>query len=511
MSGSPVQVSEESAEAEARPGRWLALAVLVLAVLLVAVDATVLGLATPFLSEDLGPSGTQLLWIGDIYSFVIAGLLVSMGGLGDRIGRKKLLLGGSVAFGAVSALTAYAQSAEMMIGARALLGVAGATLMPSTLALIRNLFQDPRERSLAVGLWGATASAGMAVGPVLGGFLLEHFWWGSVFLINLPVMVLLVLVGAKLLPESRDPAPGPWDLPSVLLSLVGMVAVVYAVKEAAVYGVRGDIAATGMVGVLALGWFVRRQLTLPAPLLDMRLFRHRGFSGAVLADLFTVLGLSGLVFFLSQYLQLVQGRDPLEAGLAELPTAVGAVVAGLLAGHAARRFSVRAVVSGGLAAIGLALAALVWLRTDTGYPLLGAVLLVVGVGAGLAFTVTADVILSTVPKNQAGAASAVSETAYELGAALGIAVLGSIVTGVYRGFTPPVGVPGPVAERADDSIGGAVEAAAGLPSETGTALLATARDAFVDGLRIAAGVGAGVLLATAVAAWFLLRRQRLDG
>ncbi|MBB5935683.1 MFS transporter [Streptomyces zagrosensis] len=492
-----------------RPGRWLALAVLVLAVLLVAVDATVLGLATPFLSEDLRPSGTQLLWIGDVYSFVIAGLLVSMGSLGDRIGRKKLLLIGSVAFGAVSVLNAYATSPEMMIVARALLGVAGATLMPATLALIRNLFHDPKERSFAVGIWGAMASAGAAVGPVVGGFLLEHFWWGSVFLINLPVMAVLVLVGIRLLPESRDPSPGPWDLLSVVLSLVGMIGIVYTIKEAATHGMSWDVAAAGVAGAAALAYFVRRQLTLPSPLLDMRLFHHRGFSGAVLADLLTILGLSGLVFFLSQYLQLVQGREPLEAGLAELPAAVGAVSAGLMAGLVARRFSVRIVVSGGLAAVGLALAALSWLESNTGYPLLGAVLLVVGVGAGFSFTVTADVILSSVPKEQAGAASAVSETAYELGAALGIALLGSIVTGIYRGFTPPSGTPQQAVSDAHESLGGAVEAADELPPEQGGALLTAAQEAFVDGLRIAASVGAVVLLATAVVAWFLLRGQRL--
>ncbi|MGC5344805.1 MFS transporter [Streptomyces sp. DT24] len=492
------------------PGRWIALAVLVLAVLLVAVDATVLGLATPFLSEDLKPSGTQLLWIGDVYSFVIAGLLVSMGSLGDRIGRKKLLLTGALAFGAVSALNAYATSPEMMILARALLGVAGATLMPSTLALIRNLFHDPRERSFAIGIWGAMASAGAAVGPVVGGFLLQHFWWGSVFLINLPVMAVLVLVGIKLIPESKNPAPGPWDLPSVALSLIGMIGVVYAVKEVAAHGASWQVGASAVIGVAALAWFVRRQLRLPAPLLDMRLFHHRGFSGAVLADLLTILGLSGLVFFLSQYLQLVQGRGPLEAGLAELPAAVGAVTAGLLAGITARRFSVRSVVGGGLGAIGLALAALTVLSKETGYPLLGGVLLVVGVGAGFAFTVTADVILSSVPKEQAGSASAVSETAYELGAALGIALLGSIVTGVYQDFASPAGVPAPTSVAAHESLGGAVEAAAALPAKEGAALMAAAQDAFVDGLRLAAGAGAVVLLATAVAAWFLLRGQKLE-
>ncbi|MET8245195.1 MFS transporter [Streptomyces sp. NPDC005202] len=494
-----------AAKVEQRPGRWLALSVLVLAVLLVAVDATVLGLATPYISEDLRPSGTQLLWMGDVYSFVIAGLLVSMGSLGDRIGRKRILLCGATAFGAVSVLNAYATTPEMMILARALLGVAGATLMPATLALIRNLFHDPRERSLAVGIWGATASAGTAVGPIVGGFLLEHFWWGSVFLINLPVMVVLVLVGIRTLPESRNPHPGPWDLISVLLSLVGMIAVVYAVKEAATHGFTGATLAPALLGAAALYWFVHRQLTLPTPLLDIRLFRNRGFSGAVLADLLTVLGMSGLVFFLSQYLQLVQGRGPFEAGLAELPAAVGAVAAGLVAGRAARRFSVRAVVSGGLAAVGLALAALTMLSGSTGYPQLGTALLVVGVGAGFSFTVTADVILAGVPKEQAGAASAVSETAYELGAALGIALLGSIVTGVYRDFTGPAGTPA----KAHESLGGAVQAAAGLPTHTSEALLSAARESFVHGLQLASGAGAAVLLATAVAAWFLLRGQKL--
>jgi DHA2 family multidrug resistance protein-like MFS transporter len=493
-------------EAEKRPGRWLALSVLVLAVLLVAVDATVLGLATPFITEDLKPSGNQLLWIGDVYSFVIAGLLVSAGSLGDRIGRKKLLLMGATAFGAISVLNAYATTPEMMIVARALLGVAGATLMPATLALIRNLFHDPRERSLAVGIWGATASAGMAVGPVVGGFLLEHFWWGSVFLINLPVMAVLVLVGSKLLPESRHPSPGPWDALSVALSLVGMIGVVYAVKETATHGLDGNALAAGLFGIAALFLFVRRQLTLPHPLLDMRLFRNRGFSGAVLADLLTVLGLSGLIFFLSQFLQLVQDRRPLEAGLAELPAATGAVVAGLIAGSVARRYSVRSVVAGGLAAIGLALALLTLVDRSTGYPLIGVALLVVGIGAGFSFTVTADVILSSVPKEQAGAASAVSETAYELGAALGIAVLGSIVTGVYRDFTAPAGTPA----EAHESLGGAVQAAAGMPADKAQDMLTSAQEAFVDGLAIAAGAGAAVLLATAAAAWFLLRGQRLD-
>ncbi|MER7990327.1 MFS transporter [Streptomyces noursei] len=499
------------AHAERRPvARWLALTVLVLAVVLVTVDATVIGLATPFLSEDLKPSSTQLLWIGDIYSFVIAGLLVSMGSLGDRIGRKKLLLTGAVAFGAASALTAYATSPEMMIAARALLGVAGATLMPSTLALIRNVFHDPKERSLAIGIWSAAASAGTALGPVVGGFLLEHFWWGSVFLINVPVVVLLVPAGIKLLPESRDPNPGPWDLPSVGLSLVGMVAIVYAIKETVAYGWDWDIAAAAVLGVAALFWFARRQLTLKSPLLDMRLFHHRGFSGAILASLLTILGLSGLVFFLSQFLQLVQQRSTLQAGLFEVPAAIGSVISGLVAGVIARRTSVRGAVAGGLAASGLALAACMVVNEGTGVFSLAPALFLAGLGTGLTFTVTSDVVLSSVPKDQAGAASAVSETAYELGAALGIALLGSIVTGVYRGFAAPPDVPASVADAAHDSLGGAVEAAATLPQDQAAPILAAARDAFTDGFQVAAGASAGVFFAAALTMWFMLRGQKLE-
>ncbi|MFE6134455.1 MFS transporter, partial [Streptomyces sp. NPDC056437] len=331
-----------------------------------------------------------------------------------------------------------------------------------------------------------------------------------VFLINLPVMAVLVVVGIKLLPESRNPDPGPWDLISVALSLIGIVAVVYAVKEATVHGLRPDTCGAAVIGIAALVWFVRRQLTLPSPLLDVRLFHHKGFSGAVLADLLTILGLSGLVFFLSQFLQLVQGRSPLEAGLIELPAAIGAVGAGLLAGYAARRASVRSAVSAGLAAVGLALAACTLLTADTSALMLGVALFVGGLGAGLAFTVTADVILSTVPKEQAGAASAVSETAYELGAALGIALLGTVVTGVYRDFTVPQGVPAGAAEAARDSLGGAVEVAEGLPSHQGEALLASVQNAFTEGFHVAGAVGSAVLFATALAAWFLLRGQRLE-
>jgi DHA2 family multidrug resistance protein-like MFS transporter len=452
---------------------WLALGVLTLGVLLIGVDGTVLAVATPFISKDLGATATELLWIGDIYSFVLAGLLVTMGSLGDRIGHKKLLLCGATTFAFMSMATAYAPTAGLLIGARALLGLAGATLAPSTLALIRGLFPQPRQRSLAVGIWASVFSAGAALGPVMSGLLLERFWWGSVFLINIP--------------------------------LIGMLVLVYAVKEGAANGLRSDIVGAGVVGAAALTLFVRRQLKLPAPLIDIRLFCNRAFSGVVAANLFAVLGLSGVVFFLSQFFQLVDGYNPVKAGLAELPAAVAATVFGVLAGLALRFWSQRAVLATGLALVGVAMASLTLINPSTAYPQLGIALLVVGVGLGLAYTVANDVILASVPPERAGGAAAISETAYELGMALGIAMLGSIVAGVYRGLAIPPGTLDAVASHAKETLGAAHEAAGMLPADQAHGLLTAARSAFAEGLAIAAGVGSALLLASALAVWLLLR------
>jgi MFS transporter, DHA2 family, multidrug resistance protein len=483
---------------------WLALGVLSLGVLVIGVDGTVLAVATPLITQDLGATATQVLWIGDIYSFVLAGLLVTMGSLGDRIGHKKLLLCSAMAFACMSVATAYTPTAGLLIGARALLGVAGAALAPSTLALIRGLFPQPRQRSVAVGVWAAMFSAGTALGPVTGGLLLEHFWWGSVFLINIPVMIVLLVGGIVLLPEQRHPTPGPWDLPSVALALVGTLGLVYAVKEVATNGLRVAVATVGVVGAAALTLFVRRQLRLRAPLIDVRLFANRAFSGVVAANLLSVLGLSGLVFFLSQFFQLVQGYNPLRAGMAELPAAIAATVFGLLAGVAVRRWSQRAVLATGLALVGGAMASLTQIRPSTGYPQLGVALFVVGVGLGLAFTAASDVIIASVMPDRAGAAAAVSETAYELGAALGIAILGSIVTAVYRGLAIPSGTPAAVASQARDSLAAATVATRSLPADTAHDVLTAAKTAFTDGLALAAGVGSALLLASAVAVWLLL-------
>ncbi|WP_354638464.1 MFS transporter [Kitasatospora camelliae] len=489
--------------------RWVGLGVLVLAVTLVAVDATVLSLALPSVSETLDPSGTQLLWIGDAYSFVLAGLLVSMGALSDRIGRKRVLLVGSSAFGAASLLAAYSPSPGWLILARALLGVAGATIMPSTLSLIRTLFPDARERATAIGIWGAGATAGAALGPLVGGILLEHFWWGSVFLLNLPVLALLLVLGAWLLPESRARRTGGWDVLSVLLSMAGVIGVVYAVKEFAAEGLTGwSTPAILLVGAAALVAFVRRQLALDHPLLDVRLFADRRFTAAVIASLTALIGLSGVVFFMSQYLQLVRGYTPLTAGIAEMPAFLGAVVGGLLTARLARRAGSRATLTAGLLVMGAGIGLLGLVRGDSGYLLLGTAFLAVGTAEGVVYTLASDLVLGAAPSDKAGAASAVSETAYELGTALGIALVGSVVTALYTGsFTVPAGTDPAAAAQAHESIGGAVEAAATLPQALGDQLLDGAKSAFVHGMNTAAWLAAGLLLLSAALSWYLLRAR----
>ncbi|WP_242580699.1 MFS transporter [Amycolatopsis sp. 195334CR] len=475
---------------------WAALAVLVLPVLLISVDMTVLGFALPYLSEDLAPTGTEQLWIVDIYSFMLAGLLVLMGTLGDRIGRRKLLLAGAVAFGAASVLAAFATSPWLLIAARALLGVGGATLMPSTLSLIRGIFVDPTQRRVAIAVWSAGFSGGMALGPVLGGWLLEHFWWGSVFLINVPVMLVLLVAGPLLLPEARDPNPGRFDPLSAVLSLATMLPVVYGIKLFAEHGfdlvaVVSVLAGAG-IGVL----FVRRQQVLTDPMLDLGLFRNRAFSTSVVTNLLGVFSLTGLLFLVPQYLQLVLGLRPMVAALWLLPTTVAGVAGALLAARLARRIPVSTLIGTGLLIAAGGFALLLGIGVDSGLAALVIGFVLVSIGVALSETLTNDLIITAAPPERAGAASAISETGFELGGALGTAVIGSVATAVYR-----AGVPESAGEAARETLGGA---AATLDGD----LLHTAREAFVSGLHVTAVLGTLLLAYTAVQAMVLLRRRR---
>jgi DHA2 family multidrug resistance protein-like MFS transporter len=492
--------------------RWSALAVLALPVLLISIDMTVLGFAVPALTTDLGPTSTELLWIVDIYSFLLAGLLVLMGNLGDRIGRRRLLVVGAAAFGGASLVAAFSTTAEVLIAARALLGLGGATLMPSTLALLRSVFPDARERRLAIAVWAAAFSGGAALGPIIGGFLLEHFWWGSVFLVNAPVMVLLLVGAPLLLPESRNPRPGPFDALSAVLSIAGVLPLVYALKTAAHDGVSVPVL-VGLAAGLGLLWtFVRRQRRLAEPLLDLRLFGSRAFSVAVTTNLLTVFALLGLMFFLPQYLMLVLGMSPLVAGLWMLPLA-GATVAGSLAAPwLARALPLRWVIGGGMALAATGLAAGTMLGVDGDRVVLVVVGLLIGTGVGAAEALTNDVILATAPPERAGAAASVSETAYEFGGAMGTAVLGTVGLSVYAAHLGAVdGVPAQDAEAARETLGGAAEVAAGLPVDTAAAFLAEAGEAFVTGMHVVLGIAAVLAAYVAVQAVVLLRGSRGAG
>ncbi|PWV76356.1 DHA2 family multidrug resistance protein-like MFS transporter [Nocardia neocaledoniensis] len=496
------------APARASTRDWAGLAVLALALLLLAVDATVLDLAVPAISADLAPSTPQLLWIIDVYSFVLAGLLVVMGNLGDRIGRRRLLLLGAVGFGVASALAAWSVSPEMLIAARVLQGVAGATLMPATLGLIRSMFQDARQRTLAIGVWSAMAGGGAAAGPIVGGWLLEHFWWGSVFLVNLPVMVVLLMLAPVLIPESRDPHPGRFDLLSAVLSMLALVPVVYAVKETAAHGPSPVVLVVGVLGLLAGVLFVRRQRRLADPMLDLRLFALPRFRIAVFTNLLAVFALAGVLFFGSQYLQLVLGRSPLEAGMVMLPGLAASVFGSLAAAWLVRRWRAAVVLAGALVVTALGTAAFLAIDAASGVEAFVLGFVGIGVGAGVAMTVSADLVVGSAPEERAGAAAAISETAYETGLALGVALLGSTVMAVFRGGLDLSLLPDDLVATASGSLSGAVAAASELPGSVGAEFLTSVNESFVSGIHLTV---VGIVAILLLAAFAALRARSARG
>ncbi|MFD0168250.1 MFS transporter [Streptomyces decoyicus] len=493
---------------------WAALGVLLLPCLLVSMDVSVLYFAVPFLTAELEAGGVQQLWILDVYGFVLAGLLITMGALGDRIGRRKLLLSGALLFGLASGAAAYAQSAEMLIAARALLGIGGATLMPSTLALIRNLFHDAKQRGKAVAIWSTAVTGGIAIGPVLSGALLEHFWWGSVFLVNAPAMVLLLVCGPLLLPEFKNPAAGRFDLPGSLLSLLAMLPVVYGVKEIARDGLAAWPVLAVVGGLLAAAAFVYRQRTARHPMLDLELFRHRGFSVSVLMNLLAMFAIVGCAVFFTQYLQSVRGMSPMEAALWNLlPTlAVGgmAPVATVLAQRMDRAY----VIATGCVIAAGGFVWLSWLEPGSAlwFVLVGSA--VYASGLVMVMSLGNELAIGLAPPERAGSASAVLESGTELGGALGMAVLGSIGSAIYRtdiGDALPVGLPAGAADAARETLAGAAAVAGELPGRAGETLLTAARAAFTAGLQTAVLVAAGVMACAAVAALTLLRGLRTAG
>lgn len=514
----------EPEPAPARAGRreMLGLAVIALPCMVYAMDLTVLDLAIPSISRELQPSAVQMLWIADIYGFMVAGMLITMGTLGDRIGRRRLLMIGAAAFGVASVAAAFSTTAAMLIATRALLGVAGATLAPSTLSLIRTMFQDAHQRSIAIGVWVASYSVGAAVGPVLGGLLLEYYWWGSVFLIGVPVMVLLLIAGPLLLPEYRNPDAGSLDLASVALSMAAVIASVYGIKQMAQDGL-ALLPMLVMAAGIGLGIvFVRRQHRLVNPVVDLRLLGDRAFSAALVTYATGTFVVFGTFVFVAQYLQLVLDLDTLRAGLWSTPSALAFIVGAMLAPRLAQRFGAATVITAGLwvGVLGLCGLAAVAEARNVVWFVSGAFLFSLGLAP--VFTLTTDLVVGCAPPEHAGAASALSETGSELGGALGIAILGSIGTAVYRLALPDdvlAGVHGEVLEAVRGTLGGALEVAqrgvaaggGGAPgagaagAAAGDALANAARHAFVDAVQ---AIALAAALAVGVAALLTARPLR---
>ncbi len=487
---------------------WIGLAVLALPCVLYSMDLTVLNLAVPRLSADLQPSSAQLLWIVDIYGFLLAGSLITMGTVGDRIGRRRLLLIGAAAFGVASVMTAFAPTAGWLIAARAVLGIAAACLAPSTLSLIRNMFLDDRQRTFAIAVWVTSFSAGAAIGPVLGGVVLQYFWWGGVFLLAVPVMALLLVVGPLLLPEFRDSNAGRLDLLSALQSLVAVLAVIFGLKQIAQEGVGWPPALAIAIGVVVGGVFIRRQQRLPDPLLELRLFANRTFCAGLAANTLDFFVGFGISLFIAQYLQVVLGLSPLHAGLWTVPWACGFIVGSLLTPRAVRHVRPAYVMASGMALAALGFVVLTQIAGASGLAILVLGSIVLSLGLAPMTTLATDTMMGSAPPERAGAASAISETSSELGGALGIAVLGSIGTAVYRGriaAAMPEGVPHDAAEAARDTLGGAIVAAGRLPEQTGADLLDAARAAFAQSFDVVAAVSAAIALATAVVVAIVLR------
>ncbi|MEU8703773.1 MFS transporter [Streptomyces sp. NPDC048565] len=469
-----------------------------LPLLLVSMDVSVLYFAIPYISQDLEPSATQQLWILDMYGFVLAGLLIVMGDLGDRIGRRTLVLAGAAVFGAASVAAAYAHSAEVLIGVRALLGLGGAALMPSTLALIRNLFLDARQRAKAVTLWTGVMTTGISLGPVVSGLLLEHFWWGSVFLINLPAMVLLLLLVPFLVPETATTTRGGrFDLLSALLSLGALLAVIYGIKEWARHGYEPLPALCVVAGLVFGAVFVRRQRRLAHPMIDLGLLGRRAFGGPVFANLLAMFATVGMAVFFTQYLQSVLGQSPLTAALWSLVPAAGVALMAPTGAALAQRTDRAYVMGGGFL---LAACGFLWLsqvRTDSPlwFALAGGAVYAGGLVA--AMTLANELALGAAPPERAGSAAAVLESGQELGGALGMAILGSIGAAVYsRDMADALPAGTPHADAVRETLGGAAAVAAELPAATADTVLSAAREAFTHGLGIAA-IGAAVVMAGA--------------
>lgn len=493
----------------ARAGRreMIGLAVLSLPTILIALDMSVLYMALPHIGSDLGATSVQQLWIIDIYAFVIASLLITMGNLGDRIGRRRLLLIGAAAFAVASLIAAYSSSAEMLIAARALLGVAGSTLMPSTLSLISHMFKDPKQQAMAIGVWMGCFLAGTILGPVVGGAILQFFWWGAVFLLALPVTALLLTIGPKTLPEYKNPDAGRIDLPSVALSMATTLPFIYGLKEISRQG-PGAVSILAIVVGVVFGWlFLRRQLRLPNPLLDLSLFRNRTFSSAVTMATFSG-WLSGAYLFVYMYMQLVEGLEPIKAALWMLPMGVATLISLQVGPLLAQKLRPGYVMAGGLLVVAAGYTVVSQVGGSGGLGLLVGGLVAVSAGIGPAAGLSASLVMGSVPLEKSGSAAAVNETSSEFGVAMGVAVIGMVGMTVYRSQVSdalPDGLPAEVAAAARESAAGAEAVLPQLSGQTAVDVANAAHNALTAALSSTAWASVIVTFGLALLAAIALR------
>ncbi|HUP14730.1 MAG TPA: DHA2 family efflux MFS transporter permease subunit [Acidimicrobiia bacterium] len=478
--------------------RWWTLGVMALSLLVIGLDNTILNVALPTLVRELGASASQLQWMVDAYILVFAGLLLTMGAIGDRFGRKRALSIGLLLFGLGSLGAAFSGSANMLIATRAAMGIGGALIMPSTLSIITNVFSGA-ERGRAIAAWAAVSGLGIVGGPVLGGWLLEHFWWGSVFLVNVPIVLVAVLAGYFLVPESKDPNATPLDPVGAGLSIAGLSALVYAIIEAPANGWTDPLILAGFaIAALLLGWMVWWELRTPHPMLQMSFFRNPRFSAASASITLVFFAMFGTVFLIAQYLQFVLGFSPFEAGLRVMPVAT-LIVAAPLSARLTEKLGSKIVVTTGLVIVAIALTVISGVEVDGGYGRVALALSIMGFGMGMTMAPATDSIMGSLPLAKAGVGSAMNDTTRQVGGALGVAVLGSVLASTYSAAMTPLvtALPSPAAELALDSVGGAARVAAEI-GEAGAALVRAAASAFVDGMGNAAFVAAGVALAGAV-------------
>jgi EmrB/QacA subfamily drug resistance transporter len=490
--------------------RWATLAVLCLSLLAVVVDGSIVNVALPTLVRQLHASTSALQWVVDAYTLAMAGLLLTLGSLGDRIGRHRLLAGGLFVFGLGSALAAASTSASQLIACRVLMGIGAAAIMPATLSILTNVFTIVSERAKAIAMWSAIAGLGVAIGPTLGGWLLEHFDWGSIFMVNLPIVAVALIAGRMLVPPSADPHPRALDPIGAALSIAGISALVYAIIEAPSHGwLSVTTLGTGAVGVAVLAAFVVFELRSSHPMVDLRIFTNARFSAASFAVTMIFFALFGWLFLLTQQLQFLLGYDPLQAGVRCLPFAVTMGLAAAQSAKLAARIGTKLVVASGLALMAVGFGLISTSTVHTGYPFLLVASVIIAAGMGLAMAPATESIMGSLPRSQAGVGSAVNDTTRFLGGALGVALTGSVAFSVFASHLRPalVHLPAQYATQAKASVGAAVTIAKHIPGSAGQVLVDASRQAFVAGADRAVLVTVvAAILGSLVAARYLPAR-----